>query len=271
MNNLWFFKLLFVAGVWLPMRVALKFAYDGRNYHGYARQPNLSTVEGDLIKVLIKYGIIEDTVSSVFRSSSRTDKGVSAFGNVLAFNTDFATSQILEELSLELEKIIPFALALVDDDFNPRFASFRHYRYFLKSDDFDKKSLIKTLSLFTGEHDFSNFCRLESYKAPVRNIENIVVSDFDSSFVAVDFFAQNFLWHQIRRIVSSVEKVSLGKIDNQDVVEALCNPDKNVDFGLAKPDFLFLMDVVYDFDFKCDDLLFKRAKDLEEKIISSFV
>ena len=27
------------------MRVALKFGYDGRKYHGFARQPNLETIE----------------------------------------------------------------------------------------------------------------------------------------------------------------------------------------------------------------------------------
>ena len=44
------------------MRIALKFAYDGRNFHGYARQPQLKTVEGEIIKALIKHGFIEDNL-----------------------------------------------------------------------------------------------------------------------------------------------------------------------------------------------------------------
>jgi len=31
------------------MRLALKIAYDGRAYHGYARQPNVKTIEGEII------------------------------------------------------------------------------------------------------------------------------------------------------------------------------------------------------------------------------
>ena len=43
------------------MRIALKFAYDGEKFYGYARQPNLRTVEDELIKALVKNGLIEDT------------------------------------------------------------------------------------------------------------------------------------------------------------------------------------------------------------------
>ena len=40
------------------MRLALKFAYDGRQFHGYAWQPQLKTVEGVVIKALIKHGLL---------------------------------------------------------------------------------------------------------------------------------------------------------------------------------------------------------------------
>ena len=80
------------------MRLAFKFAYDGRKFSGYARQPNLQTIEGELIKTLIQHGFIKDTKQSHFRSASRTDKGVSALGNVIAFNTDCTKNIIIEEL-----------------------------------------------------------------------------------------------------------------------------------------------------------------------------
>ena len=44
------------------MRLVIKFAYDGKKFHGYARQPNLKTVEGDLINNLIKQGIIKELI-----------------------------------------------------------------------------------------------------------------------------------------------------------------------------------------------------------------
>ena len=69
------------------MRIVIKFAYDGRKFHGYARQPNLKTVEGELVEALVKHNFLKDTKESVFRSASRTDKNVSALCNVVAFNT----------------------------------------------------------------------------------------------------------------------------------------------------------------------------------------
>ena len=36
------------------MRIALKFAYNGIEFQGYARQPKLKTVEGEIIDSLIQ-------------------------------------------------------------------------------------------------------------------------------------------------------------------------------------------------------------------------
>ncbi|HEC95197.1 MAG TPA: tRNA pseudouridine(38-40) synthase TruA, partial [Thermoplasmatales archaeon] len=69
------------------MRYALKVAYDGKVFHGCARQPNLVTVEGEVIRIRQDHNMITTTQDAMFRSASRTDKGVSALGNVVAFNT----------------------------------------------------------------------------------------------------------------------------------------------------------------------------------------
>ena len=49
------------------MRVSLKFAYDGNGYYGFARQPNLKTIEGDIIKKLIEKNYIKNPKESTFR------------------------------------------------------------------------------------------------------------------------------------------------------------------------------------------------------------
>ena len=77
------------------MRVALEFAYSGKKLHGFARQPNVETIEEKIIKALIKHRLIEDIVESKFRYACRTDKGVSAFCNVIAFNTRSNKKNIL--------------------------------------------------------------------------------------------------------------------------------------------------------------------------------
>ncbi len=250
------------------MRVALKFAYDGKAFHGYARQPHLLTVEGEVIKALIKHGIIEDTSESFFRSAGRTDKGVSALCNIIAFNTDASKKSILQDLSNEFTNIVFYGAKEVEVDFNPRYAKLRHYRYYLLSGGLDVKKIISAGSLFTGEHNFSNFARIESFKEPTRSIENIVITK-EKKHLVFDFYAPAFLRHQVRRIISTLEKIGENKIVKEQIVEALYNPNKKVDFGLAPAEPLILVDISYDFEFEHDKELTDKKRFLEEKIISS--
>jgi len=246
------------------MRIALKFAYDGRKFHGFARQPDLKTVEGEIIQLLIENGYILSPTKSVFRCASRTDKGVSALGNVIAFNTDKNVENIFEEINID-EDIVFYGIKKVDEDFYPRYAKQRIYRYYLKDKDCDIKEIKDTSSLFVGTHDFTNFARIEQGKNPVRTIDDIKVFE-ENEYVVLELFAQTFLWNQIRRIISAIEKVCNGKISNDEIINALKNPENNYDFGLADPKFLVLYNVVYDFVFE-EKLDFKKFKG---KIIGNF-
>jgi len=249
------------------MRLAIKFAYDGRKFHGYARQPNLKTVEGELIKNLIKQNIVEDAKTSCIRTASRTDRGVSALGNVAAFNTDTNEKNVLKKLKNNTDIII-YGIKKVEPDFYPRYAKWRIYRYYLNKNSLDLDETLSTAAIFTGKHNFSNFARIESDKNPVRTIDNITIKEKNNFFV-IDFYAQTFLWHQIRRIISAIEKIGKRKTTKQQLIEALNNPDKKVDFGLAPPEPLILKDVIYDFSFEYNKNNLKKMKELETKISNS--
>jgi tRNA pseudouridine38-40 synthase len=249
------------------MRIALKFAYDGKKFHGYARQPNLKTVEGDLIKNLVNHRIIQDTKGSYFRSASRTDKGVSALGNVVAFNTDFSKKIILQTLTDDFSSIFFYGIKDVEPEFNPRYAKFRQYRYYLSVTNLDIEKIISALYCFTGEHNFINFAKLEPNRNPIRTIDNILFTQ-ENDILIIDFFAQTFLWHQIRRIISALIKVGNGKLEKEKINNALNNPDKKFDFGLAPAKPLILKDVVYNFKIEYDTSQLKKLKQLEKKIIS---
>ena len=241
------------------MRVALKFAYNGKNFYGYARQPDLRTVEGELIKILTGKNIIITPSESIFRSSSRTDKGVSALCNVIAFNTKCSFEDIGSVLIDGYEDLLIYGIAEVESDFNPRYAKSRHYRYHLKDNGYDLERIIAASSSFIGEHNFSNFAKIESFRNPVRKIDQILITK-DQNFIIVDFFAQTFLWNQIRRIISALQKIGENKIDNKAILEALTNVEKNIDFGLAKADPLMLMDITFDFDFITDEKQNEKLK-----------
>jgi len=250
------------------MKTSIKFAYDGRYFHGYARQPNLETVEGKIIETLIENKLIKSLKETKLRTASRTDKAVSAYCNVISFNTNKINSNILDILSSRSSNIIFYAYTEVDNDFNPRYAKQRQYRYYLKSKDIDIEKLISASSVFTGKHDFTNFARVEDHRSPIRSVDNIIFSEL-GDYLVIDFYAQTYLWQQIRRIVSALEKIGKGKLDPKQLKEALENPTIKVDFGVASPEYLILKDIVYDINFNYNEELLNKAKELEQKIISS--
>jgi tRNA pseudouridine38-40 synthase len=61
----------------------------------------------------------------------------------------------------------------------------------------------------------------------------------------MEFEARYFLWNMIRRMVAAIESVSKGRSSLDDVHRAL-DDLQEVNFGVARPDALTLVDVVYD-------------------------
>src|SRR5689334_9659106 len=111
------------------MRVALKIAYDGRAFFGHQRQPDARTVEGECLVALRAAKMIRDPGDSFFRSASRTDRGVSAVGNVIAFNTPFPLDAVIGAFNDRARDVWAWAVASVPDAFQPRHALERWYRY----------------------------------------------------------------------------------------------------------------------------------------------
>ncbi len=264
------------------MRLALKFGYDGRAFHGFSRQPGQRTVEGDIIEALRGLQIIGPGARPRdigYGAASRTDAGVSALGNVLALDTAFRRGALLRALNDRLEDIWFHSLAGVPDGFQPRHAAMRWYRYNLMDDEAgDLPALKGALRLFVGAHDFTNFCRPEG-KSAVRSIQDLKVRR-SGPFVAVDIFSRGFLWNQVRRMMGAALGVSRGELRLSDVRSALDRPQNRSDLGVAPAGPLILMDVAYDFDFTKDDgalglavrsLQKKRREAIETMVLASYV
>jgi len=249
------------------MRVALKFAYDGKHFSGYARQPGQRTVEQELLDQLIGRKILGDAKTSCFRTASRTDRGVSALGNVCAFDTTCSKEKILSKLTEDLSDVFIYGVQSVEPGFYPRHATRREYRYYLKRNDLDVDALLSAAGLFTGEHNFQNFARVEPLKKPVRTIDNIVIVE-KQDFLILDFYAQTFLWNQIRRIVSALEKRGKGVLSNEQIHAALEHPEQKIDFQMAAPEPLILKDVVYDFSFEYVKDYKKNLQSFENRIVA---
>jgi tRNA pseudouridine38-40 synthase len=248
------------------MRVALKFAYDGKDFSGYARQPGQRTIEQALLVLLIDREILEDAKTSCFRTASRTDRGVSALGNVCAFDSACSKEKIFGQVITETSDIFIYGVQSVEPSFYPRHAKQRKYRYYLRRNDLDVDALLSAAGLFIGEHNFQNFARVEPLKNPIRTIDNIVIVE-KKDFLILDFYAQTFLWNQIRRIVSALEKRGKGVLSNEQIRDALENPDAKVDFQVVAPEPLILKDVMYDFSFEYVKDYKKNLQIFENRII----
>ncbi len=163
-------------------RLRLLIAYDGSEFHGFADQPGIRTVAGELKKAIRQiYGTEIDLVCA-----GRTDRGVHAQGQVVHF--DLPAELISRTRSSELVRfakslnsllnpeIAIREISIVGNDFDARHsAKSRKYLYTIVNSDIrspfiyryawyvekplDMRAMVLGCDALIGEHDFSSFCR----------------------------------------------------------------------------------------------------------------
>jgi len=235
------------------VRHAIKIGYDGKYFNGFATQPDKKTVEGEILKRLIKSKLINGRKDARFQYAARTDKGVSAFGNVIAFDSKGNPLKVLDSM----ENIWITGYASVDKNFNPRYARYRIYRYYLINKGYDIKKMRMAAKLMEGEHDFSNFSKRDGRKT-IRKLDKIIIKG--RKILKIDFFAPSFLWNQVRRMVAALVMVGRGEAGVDSIKNALNG--KRTNFGIMPSKNLVLLDVVYenvDFEPRVpDEIIIKR-------------
>ncbi len=228
------------------IRIATKIAYLGEGFSGSQIQPGCRTVEGDIISAVRRACKHSD-----LRMASRTDKGVNATGNVAVFHSDLEDPDaVLRALNAMCDDVHFLSYAIVDDEFNPRHATQREYRYVLRSPDADADKARDCASLFVGGHDFARFCRPDG-KPTVATVDSIDISQ-EGGNIIMTYRARFFLWNMVRRTAAAIDSVASGHSTLDDVEEALAG--KEINFGIGRADALTLTDVRYDgIDFRPSD------------------
>ncbi|MDD2411218.1 MAG: tRNA pseudouridine(38-40) synthase TruA [Candidatus Methanomethylophilaceae archaeon] len=231
-------------------RLAVKVAYMGEGFSGSQTQPGLRTVEGEISSNLET--ICDSSAEELdLKLASRTDRGVNALGNVAVFSTEFRDCKVLlKALNAVSRGVYYRSYAPVPDDFNPRYANLRKYRYVMPSDGIDLDRARGCASVFVGEHDFVRFCKYDN-KPTIGRVESADVWK-DGGALVFDCSARFFLWNQVRRMMSAIASVGRGDAETEDVLSALNGDD--ISFGVARADALTLRDVVYEgLDFSVPD------------------
>ncbi len=244
-------------------RVALKVAYIGTDFHGFQRQPDQRTVEGELISALTDAQLIVNLKNSGYSIAARTDRGVHALGNVISFRTS-------EEVKINyLNGLLPknigiLAKAGVPFGFKPRYAKSKRYRYVIPgADHLDFNELVSASKLMEGTHDFSNFSK-RSERDPVRTIDSIEIW-LEGDNLMMDVSGESFLWKMVRKIANSLFMVGSGELGIEDI-EKFLQPATNAAIPPMAPEGLILMDIIYEgIKFKYDEYACRKFYSILEE------
>jgi tRNA pseudouridine38-40 synthase len=237
-------------------------AYDGTAYRGFQRQTEgTPTVQGSLEAGLADIGWQGESLLA----AGRTDAGVHAAGQVIAFDLDWDHPD--EALTAALNSSLPGDIAIwhtqqAEPGFHPRFdARLRRYRYRLivrpTRDPLRERyawrvwtapelSLMQPLAAaLAGSHDFAAFGQAPiSGGHTVRTVHQVAWRRHGDELL-FEIAADAFLQHMVRRLVAASLAVGSGRVDLAEVEALIDRPDLRWEGRLAPPQGLCLMEVRY--------------------------
>ena len=162
-------------------RLHFRIGYLGDAFHGSQIQPDVRTVQGELILAFQKLGwISKEEEEHNLVLSSRTDAGVHVRlnGGTVRVARSLWDSITPRKFVRAVDDLLPDEISFLDVrevemDWNPRMALHRIYRYRLEGIEFwndPGEVFAEWLKLFEGTYDARNFARLEPGKNPIRTI-----------------------------------------------------------------------------------------------------
>jgi len=239
-------------------------AYDGTPYQGFQRLGRRSnrgkSVQGEVEDALSRLGWQGEKILL----AGRTDRGVHAAGQVIAFDLDW--SHPVEELQRALNAHLPAEIAarqvrLVPDRFHPRYwAAARRYCYRLFCDEVRQplrerfawrvwpavslERLQLAAALIPGKRDFSAFgAPLKKGAHTIRAVEKAGWTAQGEELV-FEITANAFLYHMVRRLVYLQVQVGQGRWGLDEFRRGLEENQPQIP-GLAPAQGLCLVEVVY--------------------------
>ncbi|HET6624821.1 MAG TPA: tRNA pseudouridine(38-40) synthase TruA [Nocardioidaceae bacterium] len=212
------------------MRLRLDLAYDGTDFHGWATQPALRTVQGTLETAaarVLRLGSVSLTCAG------RTDTGVHARGQVAHLDVPAgsvvaaagrSTAEPVDALSRRLNGILPDDIRILrsrqaPEEFDARFsATSRRYAYRIADapelvDPLARRSVLawprsldldamnEAARLLCGEHDFAAFCKKREGATTIRTLHELSWSRDERGRAVAAVRADAFCHHMVRSLV----------------------------------------------------------------------
>lgn len=243
-------------------RYAARLAYHGAAYYGFQRQVNSQPSVQSVVETTLS--AITGQSTSVI-GSGRTDSGVHASGQVIAFDSEWKhTARDLQNAAnanlppdVALTQIMPVA-----GDFHPRFDAKRRtylYRLYLAPvrdplrrdvvwhwrTPLDVQAMQSAASILIGKHDFATFGQPPQGENTVREVfeAQLAVIGDELHFTIT---ANAFLQRMVRSIVGTLVEVGRSKLHLEAFVTAFQAAQRSYAGPSAPPQGLVLTRVVYD-------------------------
>lgn len=242
-------------------RYKIILSYDGTAFSGLQRQTNARTVQA----------VVEDGLKQIgwqgisTLAAGRTDAGVHADGQVIAF--DFDWKHTLDDLLNAINASLPDDTAVqkleqVGDKFHPRFdAVLRHYRYEIFCQpqrdplreryawriwpQIDLADLTQAAKQLVGEFDFAPFgTPPKEGGTTIRKVSGAKWKQEGDRFT-FEVSANAFLYHMVRRMVNIQIQIAQGKHEPGIIKKYLNGEFDEMIQGLAPPQGLYLTKVDY--------------------------
>jgi tRNA pseudouridine38-40 synthase len=238
--------------------------YDGTDFLGFQRQAAGRTVQGDVEAALNRLG----WAGSSLLAAGRTDAGVHASGQVIAFDFDWkhAPAELLRALNANLPPDVAVrSLTPCPQDFHPRYqARGRRYRYTIynapirsplnarwawhvPSPALNLSAMMAATPCLLGRHDFATFgTDPDNGTNTVRTVSRAEwTAPASAGELYFEVQADAFLYRMVRSLVGALKQVGAGDLSVSEFEEllearnrALCPPP-------APPHGLCLVEVWY--------------------------
>jgi tRNA pseudouridine38-40 synthase len=235
--------------------------YDGTDFLGFQIQAQGRTVQGELERSLEKI-----TQSSIrVDGAGRTDSGVHAVGQVIAFNSAWrhSVSDLHRALNATLPKDIVISnLTTVDREFHPRFgATSRTYQYRVitrrwpsvlqrrythhLSAKLDLSLMNRAARQLIGSQDFASFGKPPQGHNTVRNIIEAEWRHYDEDEIRFTVTGNAFLYRMVRNIVGTLLQVGTAQLSVDEINQILVARDIRYCKPPAPAHGLCLINVTY--------------------------
>ncbi len=240
----------------------LTIEYDGSLYHGWQRQKNDLSIQGEIEK---KLAIMTQTTIAL-TGSGRTDAGVHAYGQTANFHCDkkISPKDFQKGLnSLLADDIIIRQCERVDETFHARYDSKskiynyrilntplasaigRQYYWHIRTP-LSLNLMQQAARHLVGTKDFKAFEGSGSPRSStIRSVINAELVREDRNFIVFKIEGNGFLRFMVRNIIGSLVDVGFKKTSPDDFKRILLSKDRGLAGITAPPQGLFLMRVRY--------------------------